>query len=174
MTKPRIIELKLPLFILLVVFSIVGVIFAMTIFGAVYKALKYKKAKATTTHDSRQMFQFSPAGCLIPNNLIDFIKKEYEILYSDTLSKYFVNRGHPSDSRIVLIINPLDDSVIVFYDYIFGCKICPAFTLFRANVKYDYYGRTAKFNSIIRRELSWQEYLTFEKSEGGEISSENK
>ncbi len=172
MKKRKKIELRLHLFILLVAFSLIGLFFAVTVFGAVYKVFKYKKARVTTISDGDQIFQNSLDCSLIPNSVFDLIKKDHEILYADIISQFFVNWNHPSDSRIVLIINPIDDSLILFYDYIFGCEICPSFTLVRANISYDNRGILPQLNSIIQRELSWQEYLTFNDSEGGEISSE--
>lgn len=77
-------------------------------------------------------------------------------------------------SKVVLVISPMDITYLAFFDYINGCEVCQTFTLFRANIEYRNQSAKANLCNVIKRELSWQEYLTFKDPEGGENTLEEK
>jgi len=146
----------------------------MTVLGAIYKAYNYKKANLNPLDSPNKIFENNLDYNIIPGHLVDLLREDCQIMYKDTICKLHENSDNPNNSKIVLIIDPMDSSYLVFYDYIFGCEVCPNFTLIRVNIRYGYPGKMPESISIIERELSWQEYLTFQKSEGGENNSEKK
>lgn len=168
------IELKLPVFIAMLVLSILGLGLLLTIIGVIYKAHEYRNNFASYSDNKFNTVTDILHSRIIKTEFYHRIAKDHNAIYKDIVSWKPYKDGDPFDQKTVLLIDHQDSSLLVFFDYLFGCSSCPTFSLIRANIQYTDSTMVPLLRKIVSKDLSWSEYLTYEKLEGGDGLSEKK